>query len=73
MVPVTDPVWKQYWKAILAFLAPGVILLGEGVLSENLTGNEVRRALLTAVVTSVIVYAKKNGKSADETTSTPQV
>lgn len=63
------------WKAVVAFLAPGLLLLLEPLLlgDQELQGYDVRRALIVAAVTSAVVYLKRNGVSSDPTTSTPEV
>lgn len=64
---------RQAWKAVVAFFAPGVALLAERLLTEGGVDTEtLRRALIAGVLTSVLVYAKRNGVSPDPTTSTPQ-
>lgn len=64
---------SQAWKAIVAFFAPGLLLLLEPLLLDNneLSGEDWRRALIVAAVTSTLVYLKSNGYSRDPSTSTP--
>lgn len=52
----------RYWKAIIAFIAPGVVLIGHDLTDgdPHLTWNEWVTALVTMVVTAAGVYAKAN-------------
>lgn len=66
----------QSWKAVLGFFVPGLTLLVAGWLdgslnNDHLTMRELLTALVTAVVTSLAVWLKRNGASTDPTTSTP--
>lgn len=63
---------REAWKALVAFLAPGLLLLLEPVVrGDPLTGDTLTRALIVAAATSALVYVKKNADSPDPTTSTP--
>lgn len=55
----------KYWKAILAFVAPGAVVLGSAVLDSSaggshITGAEWVTAAVACVVTSTSVGVKKN-------------
>jgi hypothetical protein len=64
---------RQAWKAVVAFLLPGLsILLAHALTDEPWTQRVFVVALLTAVVTSGAVYRVRNGADPDPTTSTPQ-
>lgn len=45
-----------YWKAIVAFVAPGCVLLIAGA-DDGWTGRELAVATLTCVVSAAAVYA----------------
>jgi hypothetical protein len=63
---------RTAWKAVVAFLAPGLLLLLEPVVrGDTLTGDTLTRALIVAGATSLAVWLKRNGASADPATSTP--
>lgn len=54
-----------YWKALIAFVTPGLLLIGSAVLEssaggESITTGEAITALVTMVVTSGGVLAKGN-------------
>jgi hypothetical protein len=49
----------RYWKAAVAFLAPGCALLITGA-SDGFTGTELAVAGLTCVVTAAAVWAVPN-------------
>lgn len=51
----------QAWKAVLAFLLPGLIILGDTLQAgEDVTGRVVLLALITSAVTSGAVYGVRN-------------
>jgi hypothetical protein len=63
----------EAWKAVVAFLLPGLsILLAHALTDEPFSQRVFVVALLTAVVTSGAVYGVKNAASVDPDTSTPQ-
>lgn len=52
----------RYWKAFLAFIAPGVVLIGAAVTEgsqagEDITQSEVITALVAMIVTAAAVAA----------------
>lgn len=51
----------RYWKAAVAFLAPGAALLIAGA-SDGFSQTELAVAALTCVVTAAAVYAVPNSK-----------
>jgi hypothetical protein len=60
---ITD--WAQARKAVLAFLAPGAIIIGSAVLpvsdgGSNITWPEVITALVAMIVTGSGVYKTRN-------------
>jgi hypothetical protein len=63
----------QAWKAVVAFFAPGLLLLAERVLlaDGDVDSTLLSRALIVGAATSVVVWATRNGASPDGTTSTP--
>jgi hypothetical protein len=65
---------REAWKAVVAFFAPGLLLLAERVLlaDGDVDSTLLSRALIVGAATSVVVWATRNGASGDETTSTPQ-
>lgn len=65
--------WQEYWKAILAFLVPGAIIIGSAVLSDSdggtsITGSEWVTAAVAMIVTGAAVGIKGN---ADPKPTTP--
>lgn len=57
-----------YWKAVVAFIAPGAVLLGGAVLEGSdggsvITGSEIVTALVACVVTAAGVYRADNAPS----------
>jgi hypothetical protein len=64
---------RKAWKAVVAFFAPGLLLLAERVLlaDGNVDSTLLSRALIVGAATSVTVWATRNGRSPDGTTSTP--
>lgn len=55
----------QAWKAVVAFLAPGLLLALEPIVTsgELPTSETLTRALVVAVVTSGLVWLKTNGST----------
>jgi hypothetical protein len=56
---------SRYWKAVIAFVAPGAVLIGAATLSESAGGDHITQsewviALVTCVVTASGVAAKSN-------------
>lgn len=54
-----------YWKAFIAFIAPGAVVIESSVLEnsaggETITTREFVGAIVAAVVTAAGVYAKAN-------------
>lgn len=64
---------REAWKAVVAFLAPGLLVIGERVVvtDGDLDGPTLRRALIFGAATAVVVWATRNARSSDPTTSTP--
>lgn len=65
MNTITEHV-RYYWKAVIAFMAPGAVMIGSAVLEnsaggEMITQGEWITALVAAVVASAGVAAKSNG------------
>jgi hypothetical protein len=65
-------------KAIAGLLVPGLTVLGTAVLDGSDGGSAITAAEWIAVAvaslgTGGLVYAVRNGESADATTSTPEV
>ena len=57
---------RYYWKAVIAFVAPGAVIVGSAVLEgsaggETITQGEWVTALVAAIVASAGVAAKSNG------------
>lgn len=64
---------REAWKAVLAFIAPGAVLIVERLLADGaVDGETLRRSLIAGALTSALVYFKRNGASPSQTTSTPQ-
>lgn len=67
--------WRKIteaWKAVLAFLGPGLVLIGEQVLFDGtVTWETVKRSLVAGLATSLLVYVKRNAASPNPSTSTP--
>ena len=63
---------SRYWKAIVGFIAPGVVLIGAAVMGtsdggSHITQAEIVTALVAMVVTSAGVYAApRNTERHDE-------
>jgi hypothetical protein len=60
--------WQHYWKAILAFLVPGAIIIGSSVLGDSdggstITGSEWVTAIVAMIVTGAAVGVKGNAPS----------
>jgi hypothetical protein len=63
---------RYYWKAVIAFVAPGAVMIGSAVLEnsaggETITQGEWITALVAAVVASTGVAAKSNGPAPTRT------
>jgi hypothetical protein len=57
--------WQHYWKAILAFLVPGAVIIGSSVLGDSdggstITGSEWVTAVVAMIVTGAAVGVKGN-------------
>ena len=57
--------FAPYWKAFVAFVAPGAVLLGSAVTGTSdggstITGSEWVTALVACVVTAAGVYSIRN-------------
>ena len=57
--------FAPYWKALIGFVAPGVVLIGSAVLEgsaggETITQGEWITAVVASVVTAAGVYSKAN-------------
>lgn len=64
---------REAWKAVVAFFAPGAVLVTEQLLVDGLVdGETLRRSLVAGALTSLLVYLKRNGTSPALDTSTPQ-
>ena len=47
--------WQHYWKAILAFLVPGAVIIGSSVTSGSDGGTSITSAeWITAVVAMIV-------------------
>lgn len=61
----------QYWKAIMGFVAPGVVVLGSAVTSGSAGGTNITRAewisaAVAAFATASAVYVKGNNPAVAE-------
>lgn len=62
---------RYYWKAVIAFVAPGAVVIGSAVHPDSVAGEAISSgewvtALVASVVTAASVAAKSNGpKPAD--------
>jgi hypothetical protein len=66
--------WQHYWKAILAFLVPGAIIIGSSVLGDSdggstITGSEWVTAVVAMIVTGAAVGVKGNAPEIPKGTS----
>jgi len=57
--------WQHYWKAILAFVVPGAVIIGSSVLDASdggstITTSEWVTAAVACIVTAGAVGAKGN-------------
>ena len=60
---------SQAWKAVMAFVSPGAVIIGSAVLTSSdggaaITSGELVTALVACVVTSATVYGAPNRPSA---------
>jgi hypothetical protein len=60
----------KYWKAVVAFVGPGAVVVGSSLAAGSDGGSKITQAewltaLIACVVTSAGVYAVKN-KAADQ-------
>lgn len=56
---------SRYWKAVVAFVAPGAVLIGAATLSESAAGDKITTAewvgaLVACIVASAGVAVTKN-------------
>lgn len=55
--------WQHYWKGILAFIAPGAVVIGAAVADgSGVSQSEGITALVAAIVTAAAVTAKGNAE-----------